>query len=71
MGTNTFLCHIECLTRVLPGWMFVRKSEELMCQMCRTKVPPWWGMYKYPFPPQGISKITCEPIPAAQMLKLP
>lgn len=35
------------------------------------KVPPRGGMYKYPFPSQGTSRITCEPVPAAQMLKMP
>lgn len=71
MGTNTFLCHIQCLTGVLPGWMFVRKSEELMCQVCWVPLGQRWGMYKYTFPSQGIFKITCEPVPAAQMLKMP
>lgn len=67
MRANTFLCPIECLTRVLPGWMFVRKSEGLMCQVPLGQRSRLRGVYKYPFPSQRISKITCEPVSAARM----
>lgn len=69
MGANTFLCCVGCLTGVLPGWIFGRKAEELLTRSPIGTSPPSGGMHKSPFSPQGISKITCEPIPTAQTLK--
>lgn len=53
MGTNTLLCHIECHPRVLPGWMFVRHSEGLMCQVPFGKKSPLRGDVQVPISLSG------------------
>lgn len=65
MGTKRFLCHSRCLTGVLLGQIFGRKAEELLCWVSAVS-PIGTG----PLLPLKISKITCEPIPTAQMLKV-